>query len=115
MSTDYTPADSVAFTIKKLFLGDVYSFIVTDFNGCSQLVVDTFTYDDLRPEVFINVDSSVCAGDDLYLNVSTLPVGAINQYAWSGPNGFSSNVQNPVVSPFVPGDYTVVVLSLIHI
>ena len=40
-------------------------------------------------------DGPLCAGSTLNLTASAVP-GA--SYAWTGPNGFSSNVQNPVVA-----------------
>ncbi len=44
------------------------------------------------PELSSN--SPVCQGDDLLLSAATVE-GAV--YNWSGPNGFSSNNQNPVI------------------
>ncbi len=38
---------------------------------------------------------TVCNGDNIQLNTAPLP-GAT--YAWSGPNGYTSNQQNPVIS-----------------
>ena len=40
-------------------------------------------------------DSPACAGGTLHLSASTIP-GAT--YAWTGPNGFTSTAQNPVLS-----------------
>ncbi|MBA3664967.1 MAG: PKD domain-containing protein [Bacteroidetes bacterium] len=48
----------------------------------------------------------VCPGKPV-----TLSVGAQTSYTWSGPNGFASNAQNPVVNPAVAGTYTVAVTS----
>lgn len=39
-------------------------------------------------------DSPICAGQALHLAASTVP-GAT--YAWTGPNGFTSNAQNPAI------------------
>jgi hypothetical protein len=53
--------------------------------------------------------SGVCAGSSVTLRASPDVAGAV--YAWSGPNGFTSNAQNPVI-PTAPtaaaGTYTVV-------
>ncbi|MCX6275037.1 MAG: GEVED domain-containing protein [Bacteroidetes bacterium] len=49
----------------------------------------------------------VCEGDTLYL--FAIPTGA-NSYSWSGPNGFSSTLQNPKIAhatAAVAGLYTV--------
>lgn len=37
--------------------------------------------------------SPVCLGDDIYLSAS-----AGDSYSWTGPNNFTSNLQNPVIS-----------------
>jgi gliding motility-associated-like protein len=52
-------------------------------------------------------DSHVCVQGELHLYASTV-FGAT--YLWSGPNGFTSNDQNPVlynVNPLMQGEYTV--------
>lgn len=40
-------------------------------------------------------NAPLCAGGNLAFNAATVPNST---YAWSGPNGFSSTVQNPVIS-----------------
>lgn len=48
-----------------------------------------------------------CLGDNLYLYS-----GGGSIYSWTGPNGFSSNLQNPIIfspSSLYSGDYTVIV------
>ncbi|HWZ16922.1 MAG TPA: gliding motility-associated C-terminal domain-containing protein, partial [Mucilaginibacter sp.] len=56
-------------------------------------------------------NSPVCAGQRLQLSASTIN-GA--SYRWSGPNGFSSTLQNPVidnVSASTAGSYSVFVIA----
>jgi len=48
----------------------------------------------------------VCQGDPVTL---TETGGDATAWSWSGPGGFTSSLQNPVVSPALPGDYTVVI------
>lgn len=43
----------------------------------------------------VSNNGPVCAGSDLNLSSSAAPGG---NYVWTGPNGFSSNVQNPTIS-----------------
>jgi hypothetical protein len=53
----------------------------------------------------------VCEGDTLFLSAQTIP-GA--SYSWSGPNGFSSNQQNPFVAnatSAASGTYTLTVTA----
>jgi gliding motility-associated-like protein len=74
-----------------------YTLIVT-VNGCNSdpgsstaIVLPT------PPTPVITSNAPVCEGTDLTLFTDYFP-NAI--YLWSGPNGFSSNVQNPII-PFV--------------
>ncbi|MEE9438276.1 MAG: SdrD B-like domain-containing protein, partial [Saprospiraceae bacterium] len=48
-----------------------------------------------------------CVGEVLEL---TAPAGG-DAYDWSGPNGFTSSEQNPVVDPAMPGTYTLIMSS----
>lgn len=51
----------------------------------------------------------LCAGDNLQLNASTTTAGAID-YVWTGPNGFTSILQNPTLAAVTLADaglYTV--------
>jgi gliding motility-associated-like protein len=61
------------------------------------------------PVVNPGSNSPVCTGGSLNLNV-----GAAASYTWSGPNGYSSNVQNPTIanaSSSLAGVYSVTVTS----
>ncbi len=66
------------------------------------------------PVVVASSNSPVCEGDAL--NLASLPNG-MTSYSWSGPNGFTSNQQNPTVSAAatlaMAGDYTVTVTDAI--
>ncbi len=42
----------------------------------------------------ISTNSPLCVGENLHLNADTIPNAT---YFWSGPNGFSSTQQNPIV------------------
>jgi len=55
------------------------------------------------PDASATNDGPACSGDDVQLSAG--PDG--QTYSWSGPDGFSSDDQSPVVSPAVPGDYCV--------
>jgi len=61
------------------------------------------------PNATVSSNSPVCAGNSLQLSS-----GGGNTYSWSGPNGFSSNIQNPIVNPVgtaASGTYTVTVTN----
>ncbi|MBL7787741.1 MAG: PKD domain-containing protein, partial [Chitinophagales bacterium] len=64
----------------------------------------------IPPTVFSN--SPICAGQTLNLNAST--IASATGYSWSGPNGFTSSVQNPSISnatTAATGTYTVTVTN----
>ena len=44
----------------------------------------------------ITSNAPICAGQNLSLTVSGAPAGAT--YTWTGPGGFTSNLQNPVIN-----------------
>jgi gliding motility-associated-like protein len=52
------------------------------------------------PLPIINADSTVCAGGSINLNTPNIP-GAT--YTWTGPNGFTSSQQNPVITNATAG------------
>lgn len=54
-----------------------------------------------------------CIGERIEFKIINLPTTAIT-YAWSGPDKFSSTLQNPVLSPVTPksgGNYHVIIYS----
>ena len=74
-------------------------------NGCTSSATYELTANLSAPEAFAQ-------GGELTCNVTVLELqGASNitnvAYAWTGPGGFSSSLQNPAVS--APGDYTLIV------
>ena len=67
------------------------------------------TFDVAAPPVVASSGGVVCAGSPLALFASPAISGAT--YAWTGPNGFTSALQNPVIAASTPaatGTYTVV-------
>jgi gliding motility-associated-like protein len=85
-----------------------YVLIVTSANGCTAsqtvpIVINT------APAVTCSDNDPACPGDPLMLIAS-----GGNTYNWAGPNGFSSNVQNPVIvspSGLSSGTYSVTVTT----
>ena len=92
-----------------LAMAGVYTLTVVDGNGCSNSANTTVVVITL-PIVTASSNSPVCEGD--VLNLGCTPNGMLS-YSWSGPNGFTSNQQNPTVSASatlaMAGDYTVTV------
>ncbi|HQQ95071.1 MAG TPA: T9SS type A sorting domain-containing protein [Bacteroidia bacterium] len=63
------------------------------------------------PQLSVSSGSSLCSGNNLSLNLSSSLPGT---YLWSGPNAFTSSLQNPVISNAgtgASGVYTAVVTT----
>ncbi|MBX7243479.1 MAG: hypothetical protein K1X92_17195, partial [Bacteroidia bacterium] len=69
-----------------------YTVTVTGANGCSQTSTTPVVVNAL-PSATSGNSSPVCEGSSI-----NLTSGGGNAYSWSGPNGFNSTVQNPVLS-----------------
>ncbi len=85
-----------------------YTVTITDANGCSNSANVNVTINSL-PAVTASSNSPVCTGSTLQLNGG--PSGMSN-YTWTGPNGFSSNQQNPSINNVTAsnaGNYTLTV------
>lgn len=75
-------------------------------NGCSATAAFNITVQPY-PVVNIGSNSPICKGNPL-----TLSNTGIGTYMWNGPNGFTANVQNPVIpvaNPSNTGVYNVLV------
>lgn len=87
-----------------------YSVTVT-VNGCSSAPATTTVAIGSPPNATATNDGPDCAGNDITLSASTTTPG-VATYQWSGPNGFTSTAQNPVLSGItaaMAGDYTVTI------
>ncbi len=74
-----------------------YTLLVTDANACSSTAsvrIDA-PANATPPMPAITANSSYCSGDTLKLKTAAVS-GAT--YRWSGPNGFTSALQNPVIA-----------------
>jgi len=71
--------------------GGIYTVTVTDGTGCSATATASVT-EYLRPTAISN--SSVSVGGNLNL----METGGNSTWLWSGPDNFTSTVQNPTIS-----------------
>jgi gliding motility-associated-like protein len=71
-----------------------YTLTVSDANGCSNTASVSVT---VVPQFSVSASSNspVCEGDDIQLSVNNV-AGA--SYSWTGPGGYNSTQQNPVIS-----------------
>ncbi|TAL06277.1 MAG: hypothetical protein EPO07_02105 [Verrucomicrobia bacterium] len=87
----------------------IYTVMVTDTNGCTASDTTTATINP-SPSVTAGNNGPVCEGSTLNLTANSSPTAV--SFKWSGPNGFSSSVQNPTVTNVTTaaaGIYTVTV------
>lgn len=91
--------------MNNLFSSGTYTVTVTATNGCTSTSSITIT-NGIIPEVSASSNSPVHFGGDVHLTAS--PDGAAS-YSWTGPNGFTSVAQNPVITSTLLGYYTVTV------
>src|SRR5678816_3603019 len=88
-------------------MGGVYSMTVTDNNGCKNT---TTTFVTVNPLPVINVNNpQACENKNINLTAN-----GGSTYSWSGPNGYTSNTQNPTIGNAqlnMTGQYVVTVTS----
>lgn len=75
---------------------DTYEFkyTVNGFCGILDEAEFTITLNNLLPIPIIHTASSFCVDDSISFDVDAI-LGAT--YEWTGPNGFSANIQNPII------------------
>jgi gliding motility-associated-like protein len=69
-----------------------YTVVVTNSNGCTNSTSLTVSINPNTP-VTASSNSPICEGDNLTMNAS-----AGSSYSWTGPNGFTSSIQNPTIT-----------------
>jgi hypothetical protein len=111
--TSYSWSGPSGFTANTASTGNItaagaYNVTVTDGNGCTSSCSRTLTVNAL-PIPTAGSNSSVCAGSTLNLTSS-----GGTAYSWTGPNSFTSALQNPSitnVTAAAAGTYTVTVTN----
>jgi len=81
-----------------------YTVVVTNGpNGCTQTATVAVAQNTAPPTVSVTAETLTCA--DTLAQISTTTNANPATFAWSGPGGFTSSMQNPEVA--TPGSYTV--------
>jgi gliding motility-associated-like protein len=97
-SITVTPSTTTTYTL----------FGQTAIGNCSHTAVWTVSVNPL-PVISPTINSPICAGKTL-----SLMVNGTNNYLWTGPNTFSTNTQNPVISNAQPINSGVYVLNAMN-
>jgi hypothetical protein len=71
------------------------TYTYTDGNGCTNSATNSILVNALPAAPTAGNNGPVCAGSTLNLTATAVP-GA--SYAWTGPNGFTSTLQNPSIT-----------------
>ena len=89
----------------------LYTLFVTAATGCSSAIDSIHVVVFTIPVVMASSNSPVCAGQAINLSATTLAGGT---YSWSGPNSFTSLIQNPTIpaAPIIDSGIYTVILSL---
>ncbi|MEZ4965259.1 MAG: gliding motility-associated C-terminal domain-containing protein [Saprospiraceae bacterium] len=85
-----------------------YIVTATGPNGCTSVDSVAVLQDITPPDAAATGDTIDCISGDALIQGNSVTTGAA--YAWTGPNGFNSNQQNPTVS--VNGNYVLTVTGL---
>ena len=83
-----------------------YTVTATGTNGCSTTAMASVTSDDQLPSVVALGGTLTCEQPSVILTSNSSDQVT---YSWTGPSGFTSTMQNPVV--MVPGDYILTVTA----
>src|SRR5690554_5942419 len=102
-------------SVPNAALGDagVYEVTVTDANGCGAASASISIGVNESPVIgAVSNEGPACEGESIQLSSSGVTGVGILSYAWTGPNGYSSSDENPLIDPVTladAGDYTLVV------
>src|SRR4029078_6444500 len=97
----YTYSWSNAATTQDIsgLVAGTYNVTVTDANGCKTTASVTITQPATAVIISaIGSNTPVCAGNTLNLTVTASGGTGTLTYSWTGPNGFSSALQNPSIN-----------------
>jgi hypothetical protein len=86
-----------------------YTITVTNANNCTATATTVVTVNAV-PTATASSNSPICVGNSI-----SLTGGGTGTYLWSGPNGYSSNLQSPTIASatvLATGTYTITVTGL---
>ena len=74
----------------------VYNLMVTSSNGCFAMAMAIVTENTFEPDVIAEGGVLDCDVTSIQLEGSSTALGAV--YSWTGPNGFESSDEDPIVT-----------------
>lgn len=86
--------DTISITGSACNMG-VHHFYVTGYDNMGGVTIDTITIVVVPFVPDATSDGPVCSGNSLHLMSAT--GGAGTMYSWTGPGGFTSTMQNPII------------------
>jgi hypothetical protein len=84
-----------------------YLLTVTNVIGCTATASASLIDQTLPPVVDLAGDTIICSG---FINLFPVTTAVAPSYSWSGPNGFTSTAEQPIIND--PGSYQVTVTDL---
>jgi hypothetical protein len=78
-------------------IAGTYNVTITDFNGCSTTASATITQPSAVVITTISSNTPICFGTTLNLTSNASGGTGVITYSWTGPNSFTSNIQNPSI------------------
>jgi SprB repeat/HYR domain/Secretion system C-terminal sorting domain len=106
----WTGPNGFTSSLQNPVVSNVGSYVLTVFNpanGCTSTAIATVTSSSATPNVIAKGGILTCNTISVNLVGSSTTNGVT--FAWTGPDGFTSNVQNPIVN--VIGNYTLTVTN----
>ncbi|HET6245976.1 MAG: T9SS type A sorting domain-containing protein [Bacteroidetes bacterium] len=86
--------------------------VTAEYSSCTSAETITLNVDPLTLSVNISPNDTVCEGTTVALISTALGGGLPYTYAWTGPNGFVSNDQNPILNMVTMAQAGVYTLTL---
>lgn len=91
--SSYLWSDESSTASNSITLPSTYTVTVTAANGCSATSTIAIVQNITPPTPTVFNNGPICVGENMSLSANG---GA--SYAWSGPNGFTSSLQNPTIN-----------------
>lgn len=109
VSYSWTGPGNYTSSMQNPFVTDAgtYTLTVSTTAGCTSTADAVVTTNTNVPDISAQGGTITCADETVTLMVSSNTSGV--SYSWTGPNGFTSNQQNPIV--FQTGTYTAQVMG----